>query len=78
MEDHKVLGWKIMHVFRGTYLFVKASKRIFGNNVSIFFNAYSTSELFVDDPGKDVAKIPVFLNVTLPGLSCECKRLVFV
>lgn len=28
----------------------------------------------MDDPGKDLAKVPVFLNVTLPGLSCECKR----
>jgi len=41
------------------------------SELSRFLSVQITSELFVDDPGKYVAKIPVFLNVTLPGLPCE-------
>ena len=36
---------------------------------------HSVSELFVDNPGDQTDRIPVYLKMTLPKLNCDCKFL---
>ena len=42
------------------------------------FPCFRESELIVDDPVKYSEKIPVFINITLINVKCDCKYIVMI